>query len=397
MKVYTVGGLVGLGHGATHWIIGAFYFLLPFIADDLNLSYIEAGAFATIFQIASFSANIISGPVVDMTGRRVLWQAASLLIGTAALFFVSEAAGYVGLVIAMVFIGATNNLWHPAAISYLSNRFRDQRGLALSLHALGANIGDAVAPLLLGPVLLIITWRETAAWASLPPVIVAIALVLFLKRSQKQEAKSATTPKESKVSGSDYIAGLKALLKNKLVLILCVMSGFRNMAQQGLLVFLPLYLLNDMQLSPEMMGLALFAFQGAGIMAAPIAGGWSDKIGRRPVVMSGLVLTTVILLGLTLLNNPIAFVIGISIMGFGLFAIRPVVHSWLMDMTPDEMGGSATSLMFGIQSLLAMVSPIIGGYLADEYGLISAFYFLGGAMLIANVIVMILPNEKPAN
>ncbi|WP_328597145.1 MFS transporter [Curvivirga aplysinae] len=104
-----------------------------------------------------------------------------------------------------------------------------------------------------------------------------------------------------------------------------------------------------------------------------------------------------ILLGLTLLNNPIAFVVGISIMGFGLFAIRPVVHSWLMDMTPDEMGGSATSLMFGIQSLLAMISPIIGGYLADEYGLISAFYFLGGAMLIANVIVMFLPNEKPAN
>ncbi|MTI10005.1 MFS transporter [Rhodospirillaceae bacterium RKSG073] len=121
------------------------------------------------------------------------------------------------------------------------------------------------------------------------------------------------------------------------------------------------------------------------------------RSGVAQLLCQGLVLTTVILLGLTLLNNPIAFVVGISIMGFGLFAIRPVVHSWLMDMTPDEMGGSATSLMFGIQSLLAMISPIIGGYLADEYGLISAFYFLGGAMLIANVIVMFLPNEKPAN
>lgn len=158
MNVYWVGGLVGLGHGATHWIIGAFYFLLPFIAVDLNLTYMEAGAFATIFQIASFSANIISGPLVDMTGRRVLWQGASLLIGTAALFFVSTAAGYSGLVISMLFIGATNNLWHPAAISYLSSRFKEKRGFALSLHALGANIGDAVAPLALGPLLLMMSW-----------------------------------------------------------------------------------------------------------------------------------------------------------------------------------------------------------------------------------------------
>ncbi len=391
MKVYSVAGLVGLGHGGTHWILAAFYFLLPFMAEELNLSYVEAGAFATIFQIASFSANIFSGPLVDMTGRRILWQGASLLVGSVALFFVSEAAGYTALAVSMVVIGMTNNLWHPAAISYLSNRFEKRRGLALSLHALGANIGDAVAPLLLGPLLILLSWRETAAWATIPPVIIAVMLVIFLKRAKNAKFQP---PVESKVSGQDYIAGVKTLIKNKMVLILCVMSGFRNMAQQGLLVFLPLYLMNEMEMTPEMMGIALFAFQGAGIIAAPVAGHWSDKVGRRPVVMSGLVVTSVILVALTFLENTAIYVAGISIMGFALFALRPVVHSWLMDLTPNNMGGSATSLLFGIQSLLAMAAPIFGGWLADQYGLVYAFYFLAAAMLMANMIVVFLPNSK---
>ncbi|MDX1737225.1 MAG: MFS transporter, partial [Alphaproteobacteria bacterium] len=314
------------------------------------------------------------------------------------LFFVSQAAGYSALVISMLFIGATNNLWHPAAISYLSARFKEQRGMALSLHALGANLGDAVAPLLLGPVVIFMSWRETASWAALPPVLVAVLLVVFLRPSQRRDSPKVagednTQHVESKISGADYLEGLKSLIKNKMVLLLCIMSGFRNMAQQGLLVFLPLYLLNDMAMSPEMMGFSLFAFQAVGILAAPIAGHISDKIGRRPVVMSGLGLTTVILLGLTLFQNPYLFVAGISVMGFGLFALRPVVHSWLMDMTPDSMGGSATSLMFGIQSLLAMIAPIVGGYLADHYGLVYAFYFLGVAMLVANVFVFMLPKK----
>ena len=40
--------LVGLGHGATHWIIASFYVLLPFIAKDLGLTYAQAGGLLTL-------------------------------------------------------------------------------------------------------------------------------------------------------------------------------------------------------------------------------------------------------------------------------------------------------------------------------------------------------------
>lgn len=381
--------LVGLGHGATHWIAALFYFVLPFMAKDLGLSYMEAGMFASIFSIASLCANLFSGPLVDITGKRVMWQALSLAIGTLALFLMGSAGLYIVVAALMVLIGASNNLWHPAAISYLSAGYPERRGFALSIHALGANIGDALAPLLMAPVLAVMSWRETVELGSIVPIGVIFLLLVFVPRTGKKGSPS----KQDSLGVGEYFKGVGSLLKDRAVLILCFMSGFRNMAQTGLLVFLPLYLANEMKLSPFMMGVALFAFQSAGIIAAPIAGIWSDKIGRRPLVMAGLGITTVMIILLSFVDNPTIYVAGISVMGFGLFAIRPVVHSWLMDMTPPHMGGSATSLLFAIQSAMTVFAPLIGGALADRYGLISAFYFLGGTLLVANFLVFFLPKK----
>jgi nitrate/nitrite transporter NarK len=39
--------------------------------------------------------------------------------------------------------------------------------------------------------------------------------------------------------------------------------------------------------------------------------------------------------------------------------------------------------------------PVIGGVIADTYGLTSVFYFIAATMLISNLIVLILPKTAP--
>ena len=138
--------LVASGHGATHWIIGTFYVLLPYITETLGLSYAQAGGLVTLFHVSAFAANVGSGAVVDIRGRRVLIQCASLVIGAASLMAVGLAHKAVWLIPLVMLIGATNNVWHPAAISYLSQCYPNNRGYALSIHTLGASIGDTIAP-----------------------------------------------------------------------------------------------------------------------------------------------------------------------------------------------------------------------------------------------------------
>ena len=381
--------LVGFGHGGTHWITAFFYLLLPFITRDLGLSYTDAGLLVSVFHLSSLSANLGSGVVVDVTGRRALFQVASLLIGAGALFAFGASRQLLVLALLVTLIGASNNLWHPAAIAYLSEMYPDNRGYALSIHALGANLGDALAPLAAGSLLAALSWQATAVAGSVPVVLVAF-LIAILLLGKENRSHAAT---RSGMALSEYLLGLKRIVRDRMVLGLCLMAGFRSMAQNGLLVFLPLFLVDELHAGPLWMGVAMMAMQMGGLMAAPIAGTWSDRVGRRPVVLAGLTVTTVVIASIALIQNDLTLVAAVSVLGFALFAVRPVIHSWMMDLVPASLSGSATSLLFGTQSLLSAAVPPIGGIIADAYGLPSVFYFLAGTMLVANFLVYLLPHQ----
>ena len=381
--------LVGMGHGATHWVMGTFYLLLPFIAKALHLSYTEAGLLVSTVHISSFATNIFSGALVDVTGRRVPILVASLTVGALALASFGMADGVLGLLPLVVLIGCTNNMWHPAAISYISRRFPQQRGYALSIHALGANSGDALAPMAVGAALVWLSWSQAATAACVP--ILAVALLLFLALPRQSNSERVQSSAGEGMDLATYFKGLTTILCDRAVLSLCLVAALRTMTQAGLLAFLPLYLANGLGAGPVMLGLALAAMQSAGVVAAPVAGAWSDRVGRRPIVLAGLTASTVVIVVLMFLGHLATFVVGIAVLGFVLFAVRPVIHSWMMDLTPANLGGSATSLMFGSQAMLATAAPIIGGMIADGWGLGAVFYFLAGGLLAANLALVLLP------
>ena len=380
--------LVGLGHGATHWVAATFYILLPFINRDLGLSYSQAGLLVSIFHIASVGANFGSGPLVDVTGRRVLFQILALVLGGGALIAFSAGAGFMWLAAMVGLIGASNNLWHPAAIAYLSSSYPKNRGYALSIHALGANLGDAVAPLAAGMLLVFMSWPRAAVVNSLPVFVIAAALFLLWRGDRGDAANGA-----SGMGLGDFFAGMGRLVRDRAVLGLCLMAGLRTMAQNGLLMFLPLYLVDVLKADPLETGSVMMAMQIGGILAVVIAGTLSDRIGRRPIVVAGLGASTVVIALLTVFGSGPLFVAGVALLGFVLFAVRPVVHSWMMDLTPAEMGGSATSLMFGAQASLSAIAPVAGGVVADIWGLPSVFYMLAALMLMANLTAALLPGK----
>ena len=158
-------------------------------------------------------------------------------------------------------------------------------------------------------------------------------------------------------------------------------------------MFLPLYLVNAAGAGPAMIGATLAALQAGGVIATPLAGVWSDRVGRRPVIMAGLSASTVVICSLGFLGSGMVFVLGISLLGFALFAIRPVVQSWVMDLAPPQMAGSATSLMFRTQSACSILMPMVAGGVADTFGLVAVVYLFSATMLLSNVMVFGLPRD----
>ena len=61
---------IALGHGGTHWYLGAFAVILPYFQRDLGLSTGELGLLLSLRSITSAVVNLPAGTLVDVIGRR---------------------------------------------------------------------------------------------------------------------------------------------------------------------------------------------------------------------------------------------------------------------------------------------------------------------------------------
>jgi MFS transporter, FSR family, fosmidomycin resistance protein len=184
---------------------------------------------------------------------------------------------------------------------------------------------------------------------------------------------------------------LASLLRNRAMVTLSIGAMFRSMTQGALLTFLPLYLAGEMGYSPVWTGACMFALQAAGFTAAPIAGHLSDRVGRRQIIISSMSMTAVVILCMAFAGGTAWFVALVAVLGFFLFAVRAVLQAWLLDATPPGMGGSAIGLLFGTQALGQALGPVSAGIVADHFGIMAAFYFLAGTIVIANFMVFVTP------
>ncbi len=382
--------MMGLGHGATHWVIATIYVLMPFLSKDLGLSYAEAGMLITLFHVASFVANAGSGAVADISGRYMAIACGSLVLGALAMAVFGLGQSFAWLIAPIIVIGATNNLWHPAAISFLSKTYPTTRGFALSIHTLGATMGDIFAPLSAGFLLLVMNWQATAMVNTLPVFAVALILAIVLGRDEATGGGDGGQRK----SGVSYLGALRALATDRSVVMLCIMAGFRSMTQNGLLVFLPLFLVNELGAGPALVGIAMTGIQAGAIVSGPVAGAWSDSIGRQPVISYGLIATSVTIAAMSFAPGAYSFIALSCLLGFVMFAVRPVIHSWTLDLAADDVSGSAISLLFATQSAFTMLVPVAGGLIADQWGLASVFYILTGTVSIA-ALMSFLIESKP--
>src|SRR5215510_853560 len=152
--------LITLGHSLTHWYPATFYLLLPLIGSELGLSYSQIGLIITCQYIASAVANVPGGVVVDTVGRKGLLMAVSLFWVGFPYLLIGFTHGYLMLLACVALVGFGNSIWHPTAIPTLGQRYPERKGLVLSIHGMGGNVGDAIAPVVIGAALAIFIWRE---------------------------------------------------------------------------------------------------------------------------------------------------------------------------------------------------------------------------------------------
>jgi sugar phosphate permease len=398
--------LISAGHGLTHWYPATFYVLLPLIGKELGLSYTQIGFLMSAQHIAGAISNLPGGMIVDAIGKKGYLMAASLFWVGFPYALMSLTNSMWMLVVCVMLVGIGNNLWHPAAIPTLAHQYPQRKGLVLSFHGMGGNIGEALAPLAAGTLLAWFSWREVVVINIVPGLVMATLILVLVgalattratdggkdnnKKQSDQDAVNAGN--DSKWSARQYLHDLGTLMRDRTLMLICISGGFRTLTQVGLMVFLPVYLAYEQGYSTIAIGVCMTVLQVAGLIAGPIAGHVSDKVGRRQVVLSSMLLTGATIIGMVFAGQSFLFIVFVALVGFFLYAMRPVMQAWAVENTPKRLAGTGVGLQFTILAIGGSIAPATFGIIADTWSVYTAFYFLAGTIIAANLLVLFIPK-----
>jgi MFS family permease len=143
-----------------------------------------------------------------------------------------------------------------------------------------------------------------------------------------------------------------------------------------------------------MLGLPIVFYSLAKIFFSPIMGSWSDRIGRRTLIITSLCLYSVISLCFLMTTNLAAISFLRLLQGIGCAMFRPILQSLTGELSPS---GQRATIMgtFDISFYGALsVGPILGGVIKDLWGFEGIFAVLTLLCIIALCIALIYYLNK---
>jgi len=131
------------------------------------------------------------------------------------------------------------------------------------------------------------------------------------------------------------------------------------------------------------LALIFSGYAAAKILFSPVTGWWSDRNGRRRLLIAGLSLQSAVALGYLFLPGPSGLIALRFLQGIAAALIRPVALAFVGDIAPSQREGAAMGT-FDISFYAALaIGPVLGGIIKDSLGFFGIFLGLSGLCLLA--------------
>jgi len=381
---------LAVGHVAFHWILQSFVVVLPEIQRTFGLNAVGAGGILSMRELASSMVALPGGVVVDMVRKWWGWLLAGCVAASglgSLLMGISPA--YPLLLLGVAVVAISHSLWHLPATASLSQHFASRRGVMLSFHGVGGSVGDVAGPLITGVLLLVMGWRGILSIYAVAPIFMGLmALWAFKDIGGVKEGYAKTAGLTERLSMT------KSLLKSPVLWGMILVRGLRSMALVALVTLLPLYLGNDLELGVFNRGFHIGMLIAVGLLAKPVAGMVSDKLGRKQVLVPGLVWSCAFVLLLIVFDDGVMLTVTIALLGLFLYPDQPILTAAYFDIVDREVATTGLGVVSFVSFLMASASPLIAGGLYEAFDFQVGLYYIAGLFALASVVFAILPISK---
>lgn len=383
-------GLRALPHGV--WALGfvslfmdtsseLIHSLLPvFLVSALGASMTSVGLIEGIAEATALITKIFSGVISDYLGRRKLLTVLGygLAAVTKPLF---PLAGSVGTVLVARFVDRIGKGIRGAPRDALVADISPPHlrgasfGLRQSLDTVGAFAGPLLA---IAAMALLADDIRAVFWIAVIPALLSVAtLIFFVKEPAPQtDAGAARAPLR--------LADMKTLSTAywRVVAVGAVLTLARF--SEAFLVLRA----SDAGLPMTLVPLVLVVMNIAYAASAYPAGVWSDKAGRRIVVLAGVAVLVLADVVLALAPNLWFVMLGVILWGIHMGLTQGMLATMVADTAPETLRGTAFGAFNLVSGIAMLAASVLAGLLWDRFGPSGTFTAgaIFGALALAGLV-----------
>jgi MFS transporter, FSR family, fosmidomycin resistance protein len=374
--------LLSCGHMVVDIYQGALPAVLPFLKQNLGLSYTVTGTILIISNLTSSIIQPLFGFLSDKKEKAFLLPLGAFLAG-AGFAFLPLAPSYLPIVLLVAVSGIGIASYHPEGFKTARFFTGEKMATGMSVFSVGGNTGMALGPIL---ALSIVNYLgfSSLPWMIIPSLAFTLT-ILLLRKKVAMEAPAAGRKRE---------AGLQrpgGAIRAMVVLISVIIM--RTWTQLGLMTYIPFYFINFLQGSPVVAGqlVSVFLLGGAfGTLAgAPLADRWGHDFWLKFSMFGSAVLFPLIFF-----TQGLVLSVVVTLLGMVLISTFSVTVVMGQNLLPGNLG-VASGLIVGFAIGAGGIGVTLLGVMADHYGVPFALKCIGVLPVVGFFLAVLLGRLLP--
>src|SRR5712691_952978 len=362
--------------------------VLPTFAADLGASPELIGVIVAASTVTGVFFKLPAGALSDVLGRKRMMVLGALFFAAPPFLypFVHDAWS----LLALRFVhGFATAIFSPVASAYVASLAETGRGARLGWFSSANDIGATGGPLI-GGFVLYFTASYSLTYLLVGALgVLTLLFVLLLPDVDRPAREGKAFPARA----ADFRQGVAEVFRTPPIFVAAGIEAVMYLGYGAFIGFLPIYAktigLNDAEIA------TVFGAQLAlAMVAKPITGRVSDRVGRIPVIAIGLLLCAAALPLIFRSESLTAFVLVAPLLGLGVGAVTPVTNALIAVLASARHLGAAMGVFGTIWDIGEAAGPMIAGFLIGGLGYAATFDVLA-AMTAAVTVGLIALVRDP--
>lgn len=361
------------------------YPVMPLYAVEVGASISQVGLVVSFFAYTQALLMIPAGLLSDKLSQRNL-LVAGLLIATVSPLLYIIASNPVQLSLVRAFHGLGMVFFIPTALTIIVETTpKAAMGKAFGAYTTATHFGSMVGPVIGGYLLNQFSYEASFLSCS---VFSIIGLVLLFMRFKDIPGKK---PAEHVVK--PLLSETLKWLSKKPVMASMLAPLFIAAAVGTFSAYIPLYSAG-FGINEVGAGIIFTAFYASSTLSRIPAGMLSDKFGRGPLIIFGMVLSVIAVASISGFNSLFYLCITAICFGIGTSVAQPASLALAADYSRKGEHGLAMGIFAAIFQIGLAVGPTVLGLVAGKTGFVTMFLACAAVVAFGLIVIFILLRSK---